>query len=197
MMFLKKIYLYLYFFRDIIMLYIIHTLIYNLNIYQYIKIPIYAICQGTIGCAIFLIAHDCGHNAFSNYKLINFIIGLISNTFFLTPYYSWRLGHQNHHINVQDINKDEVYYPYENEHNYIVYIPFGWLWYIILGRGSRGSQGYSFFNLNNPMYNTKKKKQKVLVSILSLAVFIILGFFYVPIQFIIKYYLPTVWVHNM
>ena len=178
--------------RDFVMIFLVYNIFQNLNIYNVIKLPIHAFIQGTLGLSLWCIAHDCGHGGFSDYKNVNFVIGLISNSVILVPYYPWRLTHKNHHKHTCDIDKDEVHfpekkiYPFENYFKLI----FGWLVYCYIGNGSRNN--YSVIDINNPLF--KNDFYKCLVSYLTILGFIVLLVKFMGIGFIIKYYLPSVFV---
>jgi omega-3 fatty acid desaturase (delta-15 desaturase) len=51
--------------------------------------PIYWYLQGTMMIAYFVLGHDCGHGSFSQYQLLNDIVGNILHTVVLAPYYPW------------------------------------------------------------------------------------------------------------
>jgi omega-6 fatty acid desaturase (delta-12 desaturase) len=55
-----------------------------------------------------VIAHECGHQAFSNYQAVNDGVGLVLHSLLLVPYYSWKHSHRRHHSNTGNVVKDEV-----------------------------------------------------------------------------------------
>ncbi|KAI5829900.1 hypothetical protein K523DRAFT_273386 [Schizophyllum commune Tattone D] len=67
--------------------------------------------QGLIFTGIWVIGHECGHGAFSDYKLLNDVVGYIIHTLLLTPYFSWKISHHRHHSNHASMERDEVYVP--------------------------------------------------------------------------------------
>jgi len=183
-----------YFVRDLIFLYAGYEYIYKSKLDERVKVPLFSLYMGTIGASFFMIAHDCGHGSFSKYKLLNFIIGLFSNTVFLVPYFPWRLAHKNHHIHIQDIEKDEVYYPKENENSMLFYPWFGWPMYLLTGRNSRGSDNTSFFDIKNPLL--KDDKIKCLVSQLTVVGYLFTCLKKVSSKNLLCYALPSIVVHN-
>ncbi|KAK4354509.1 hypothetical protein RND71_026703 [Anisodus tanguticus] len=72
---------------------------------------IYWIVQGCVCIGIWVIAHECGHQAFSDYPWINDTVGLILHSALLAPYFSWKYSHRHHHSNTGSLERDENYVP--------------------------------------------------------------------------------------
>ncbi len=51
--------------------------------------PLYWYWQGAVCTGIWVIAHECGHQAFSAYQWVNDLVGLVFHSLLLVPYYSW------------------------------------------------------------------------------------------------------------
>lgn len=60
---------------------------------------------------VWVIAHECGHQAFSESKTINDLVGLVCHSALLVPYHSWRITHAKHHNNTGSCENDEVFCP--------------------------------------------------------------------------------------
>jgi fatty acid desaturase len=45
--------------------------------------------QGAVCTGLWVIAHECGHQAFSKYQAVNDAVGLVVHSCLLVPYYSW------------------------------------------------------------------------------------------------------------
>lgn len=73
--------------------------------------PLYWFVQGTQMTGVWVIAHECGHQAFSESKTINDFVGLICHSALLVPYHSWRITHAKHHGNTGSCANDEVFCP--------------------------------------------------------------------------------------
>jgi omega-6 fatty acid desaturase (delta-12 desaturase) len=72
----------------------------------------YSIVQGTLLIGLWVIAHECGHHAFSPYKKINNIIGFILHEFLLVPYFSWQYSHGKHHKYTNHLVYGETHVPF-------------------------------------------------------------------------------------
>ncbi|KAL6752853.1 hypothetical protein V8C86DRAFT_1793325 [Haematococcus lacustris] len=51
--------------------------------------PAYWFLQGAVSTGIWVIAHECGHGAFSDTAWINDGVGLVFHSLLLVPYFSW------------------------------------------------------------------------------------------------------------
>ncbi|GJT85654.1 delta(12) fatty acid desaturase-like protein [Tanacetum coccineum] len=77
----------------------------------YVAWPVYWFCQASILTGLWVIGHECGHHAFSEYQWIDDTVGFILHSALFTPYFSWKYSHRNHHANTNSIDNDEVYIP--------------------------------------------------------------------------------------
>ncbi|CAK7339204.1 unnamed protein product [Dovyalis caffra] len=77
----------------------------------YIAWPIYWILQGCVLTGIWVIGHECGHQAFSDYRWVDNLVGLIIHSALLVPYFSWKYSHRRHHSNIGCLDRDEVFVP--------------------------------------------------------------------------------------
>lgn len=67
--------------------------------------------QGLSWTGLWVIAHECGHYAYSTRKSINNVVGFILHTFLLVPYHSWRISHSKHHSGAGHMKRDQVFVP--------------------------------------------------------------------------------------
>ena len=67
--------------------------------------------QGAVATGVWVIAHECGHQAFSKHQAVNDGVGLVLHSLLLVPFYSWKFSHARHHANTGSVAKDEVFVP--------------------------------------------------------------------------------------
>ncbi|KAJ8327545.1 hypothetical protein O5D80_003902 [Batrachochytrium dendrobatidis] len=79
--------------------------------YQLAAWPAYWWCQGIVCTGLWVIAHECGHGAFSPSTTINNITGFIIHSALLVPYFSWKYTHSKHHKATGHMTKDQVFVP--------------------------------------------------------------------------------------
>ncbi|OJJ42575.1 hypothetical protein ASPZODRAFT_76443 [Penicilliopsis zonata CBS 506.65] len=77
----------------------------------YLIVNLYGVCQGVIWTGVWIIAHDCGHGAFSASGLVNDLVGFVLHSSLLAPYFSWKSTHRRHHIYANHIDRDLNYVP--------------------------------------------------------------------------------------
>jgi len=72
----------------------------------------YAIANGTFATGCWVIAHECGHNAFSNNKTLQDTVGYVLHSALLVPYFSWQRSHAVHHARTNHLSLGETHVPY-------------------------------------------------------------------------------------
>ncbi|PLN84279.1 oleate delta-12 desaturase [Aspergillus taichungensis] len=108
-----------YVFRDIAILatvfYVFHNYVTPENIPS---LPVrtglwalYTVVQGMVGTGVWVLAHECGHQAFSPSKVLNDTVGFICHSALLVPYFSWKISHGKHHKATGNIARDMVFIP--------------------------------------------------------------------------------------
>jgi omega-6 fatty acid desaturase / acyl-lipid omega-6 desaturase (Delta-12 desaturase) len=144
---------------------------------------VYTIVQGLFGTGCWVLAHECGHGAFSDYKWLNDTVGWVVHSSLLVPYHSWRLSHSKHHKATGHMTRDMVFVPYEKQHwlerrglgrvleasedapLYTIYTLltqqlFGWIAYLtvnVTGQKYAGRSKFvaNHFMPNSPLYDKK------------------------------------------
>jgi omega-6 fatty acid desaturase (delta-12 desaturase) len=93
----------------------------------------YTVCQGMVGTGIWILAHECGHGAFSKHRWLNNIMGLFMHSLLLVPFHSWKLSHAKHHKATGNLQRDMVFIPRTRERwisQHIIRDPHG-VWHLI------------------------------------------------------------------
>jgi len=70
---------------------------------------------GTVWTGAWVIAHECGHGAFSDNKLLQDTVGYILHTALMVPYFSWQRSHAVHHSKTNHVLEGETHVPYTME----------------------------------------------------------------------------------
>ena len=71
----------------------------------------YTFLQGLFGTGIWVLAHECGHGAFSPSKTVNDFTGWVLHSALLVPFFSWKLSHSAHHKATGHMERDMVFVP--------------------------------------------------------------------------------------
>lgn len=71
----------------------------------------YAAVTGTVWTGMWVVAHECGHGAFSDNRKLQDAVGYILHTALLVPYFSWQRSHAVHHQHTNHITKGETHVP--------------------------------------------------------------------------------------
>ena len=150
----------------------------------------YAAVTGTIATGCWVIAHECGHNAFSENRILQDFVGYSLHSLLLVPYFSWQRSHAVHHSRTNHLTEGETHVPYvkgevkgdlnlnarkglgEGLFTFIqllTHLVFGWPAYLITGATGGSARGITNHFL--PWINTGELelfpgswKKKVLVS---------------------------------
>lgn len=162
------------------------TLITFPGLFGWIAWSLYWMAQGCVLTGVWVIAHECGHHAYSDYALVDDIVGLVLHSWLLVPYFSWKYSHRRHHSNTGSLSRDEVFVPktkdkigaswffYRNPigrvFSIIITLTLGWPLYIMFNVSGRPYDRFaSHFDPNGPIFN-KREKIQVLISDVSLFV---------------------------
>eukprot|EP00970_Alexandrium_tamarense_P009119 scaffold1795_cov187-Alexandrium_tamarense.AAC.37 len=71
----------------------------------------YSVVTGTVAMGLWVLAHECGHGAFSKDKKLQDTVGYILHSIMLTPYYSWQRSHAVHHRYTNHMELGETHVP--------------------------------------------------------------------------------------
>nr|AEJ87847.1 omega-6-desaturase [Ginkgo biloba] len=140
----------------------------------------YWIAQGCVLTAVWVIAHECGHHAFSDYTWVDDTVGLILHSRLLVPYFSWKYSHRRHHSNTGSLERDEVFVPKPKEElgwtskffnnppgrlfTITVVLTLGWPMYLAFNVSGRKYPRFAcHFDPYGPIYNNRERLQ-ILIS---------------------------------
>lgn len=143
---------------------------------SYLAWPIYWAFQGCVLTGVWVIAHECGHHAFSDYQWLDDTVGLILHSALLVPYFSWKYSHRRHHSNTGSLEKDEVFVPktksglswfskYLNNPpgrfiTLTVQLTIGWPLYLMFNVSGRPYTRFAcHFDPNAPIYSDRERLQ--------------------------------------
>lgn len=77
----------------------------------------YSAVTGTVAMGLWVLAHECGHGAFSKDKKLQDAVGYILHSLLLVPYYSWQRSHAVHHQYTNHMELGETHVPEQFEEN--------------------------------------------------------------------------------
>jgi omega-6 fatty acid desaturase (delta-12 desaturase) len=78
---------------------------------------LYAFWMGTILTGPWVLAHECGHGAFSDSQTFNDFIGFIMHQALLVPYFAWQYTHAKHHRRTNHLTDGESHVPSTGKEN--------------------------------------------------------------------------------
>jgi omega-6 fatty acid desaturase (delta-12 desaturase) len=71
----------------------------------------HAMLTGTAAVGLWVIAHECGHGAFSPNARLQDGIGFVLHSALLVPYFSWQRSHSVHHAKTNHLDEGETHVP--------------------------------------------------------------------------------------
>ncbi|KAH7689427.1 Fatty acid desaturase domain-containing protein [Dioscorea alata] len=119
---------------------------------------------------LWVIAHECGHHAFSDYSIIDDIVGFVLHSFLMVPYFSFKYSHRQHHSNIASLDDDVAFVPkpkskllrfakyFNNPIGTVLillyYIPFGWCLYLLFSVTTPYSGFICHFDPFSPIFSS-------------------------------------------
>jgi omega-6 fatty acid desaturase (delta-12 desaturase) len=140
--------------------------------------------KGVVMTGVWVLAHECGHQAFSDYKWLNDAVGLVLHSALLVPYHGWRITHGAHHKNTNHQDRDQVFVPSTrsqvreavldsplvNLYEIMVTLLFGWPAYLIVNiAGQDYGRRTNHFEPSSPLFKPKDRRD-IIVSNFGLLV---------------------------
>jgi len=120
---------------------------------KYLLWPMYWYAQGSVLTGVWVLAHECGHQSFSESELANNVVGTICHSLLLVPYHSWRITHGRHHNNTGSCQNDEVFAPSTRKdwtNQMLRESPLACAWGIFLMLTVGWMPGYLVWNFTGP-----------------------------------------------
>jgi fatty acid desaturase len=72
---------------------------------------LYGIATGTVAMGLWVIAHECGHNAFHPNRRLEASVGFVLHSLLLVPYHCWARSHAVHHAHCNHLEEGETHVP--------------------------------------------------------------------------------------
>ena len=72
----------------------------------------YALVTGTVATGVWVVAHECGHGAFSDNRALQDAVGYAFHSALLVPYFSWQRSHAVHHARTNHVSEGETHCPH-------------------------------------------------------------------------------------
>ncbi|EGD76808.1 delta-12 fatty acid desaturase [Salpingoeca rosetta] len=154
---------------------------------RFVLWPLYWWCQGVVLTGLWVIAHECGHRAFSPNETFGDFIGMMLHSMLLVPYHPWRISHAKHHARTNHIDEDEVFIPerksqvgdmtpYEDMPGIVSFaqrvfemgrmLVFGWPTYLLMHVTGRDYGRHTdHFSPYSPLFSEKERVQVILSDI--------------------------------
>ncbi|KAL6909734.1 hypothetical protein ACP4OV_001393 [Aristida adscensionis] len=144
--------------------------------------PVYWAAQGCALGGVWVIAHECGHHAFSEHALVDDAVGFALHTALLVPYFSWKHSHRRHHANSGSLHRDEVFVPrrrselapyarhvHRSAAGRVAFLAaqlaVGWPLYLACNAAGRPYPRFaSHYDPNSPIFSGRRERAQVLVS---------------------------------
>jgi len=157
---------------------------------------LYWAVQGTNMFALWVLAHECGHRAFSPYTWINDVVGIVIHSALLVPFHSWRISHGNHHKHTNHIDQDTVFVPPKVSSagaaaareafsespivslGFIAFMfAFGWIGYLLVNvTGQKYARRANHFEPHSPLFRVHERPNIILSDLGLLVVFALLWY---------------------
>lgn len=169
--------------------------------------------QGLNLTALWVVAHECGHQAFSPYRQVNNAVGLLFHSLVLVPYHSWRITHGNHHKHTNHLTKDNVFVP--RKENKVIdlieetplamvgYMLFmfllGWPAYLAFNVASQDyGRRANHFEPSSPLFRPEDAEDIIVSDAGIVAMIFVLSIYAYKfgfMNFVCWYFMPYLWVN--
>lgn len=138
------------------------------------------LCQGSADVGLIILAHDCGHGAFSKRRWLNDLMGHFCTSFMMVGYHNWQISHNHHHAYSQMLHQDTDWPEKMFTADEYPKLPLFWKLYVRLGYGSpvglivgflTGNLRRTFMPIGYPqIFLSKRFRRQLLLSTLVMFV---------------------------
>lgn len=181
--------------------------------------PLYWFFAGAVATGMWVIAHECGHQAFSESQAVNDGVGLVVHSCLLVPYYSWKHSHRRHHSNTGSLAKDEVFVPpfrpevangYDWEQAFPVRlvklvgtVTFGWPLYLFFNSSSHHyeKKWVNHFDPWSPIFSKRERLEVAISDVALVAVLCglkqvagVMGWAWLAKTYVVPYLVVNFWL---
>ena len=145
---------------------------------------LYAVVTGTLACGVWVIAHECGHGAFSKNKVLQDSVGFVLHSALLVPYFSWQRSHAVHHAKTNHLVDGETHVPLRADEpagqrafawrrrlgtrlhaslNIVGHLLVGWPLYLLTGATGKGRSNHfwPWKPFNSPLFAARFAKRVI------------------------------------
>jgi omega-6 fatty acid desaturase (delta-12 desaturase) len=87
----------------------------QLDVSLFVSAPLWALYSFVQGCfftGLWILAHECGHDSFSDNVTVNAVTGWFLHSMLMVPFFSWKFSHARHHRYHNHMEKDTVFVPH-------------------------------------------------------------------------------------
>lgn len=182
---------------------------------KFVMWNLYWVIQGLNFTGLWVMAHECGHQAYSPSRTINDAVGIVIHSFLLVPYHSWRISHGNHHKHTNHTELDTVFVPEKvkktamrealNESPIVslgyMLLTFivGWPLYLICNTtGQKYNRRANHFEPSSPLFRAAEghfivKSDIGLLAVLSLGAYLLISGTCTAMDIVCWYFIPYMW----
>ena len=149
----------------------------------------YSAVTGTVAMGLWVLAHECGHGAFSKDIRVRDTVGYVIHSLLLVPYYSWQRSHAVHHKFTNHMELGETHVPEpivsKSEGSYalrekivdvlgadvgikvwgglqgVLHLIVGWPAYLLIGATGGPARGVTNHYLPNPLTEPSMPKKEL------------------------------------
>jgi len=167
---------------------------------------------------VWVLAHDCGHQSFTESKHVNNSVGLVLHSLLLVPYHSWRISHSQHHKGTSHMGKDSVFVPATrsfdgtdkeefslnvsplvNFFQICVMVFLGWPGYLLFNIASQKYDRFAnHFSPNSPIFKPEQYREIVISDLgllCAVSIFAWFSYTYSFASFVCYYGMPYIWTN--